>query len=85
MSLPLYPDGCIIPNIRTYPYLLIWQPDCEHGKIRGAAIGIYAIDDADARAWAADMGRFPKCHLAEVRRISEASASKFAAFAISAV
>ena len=47
MSLPLYPDGCIIPNIRTRPYLVYLAPECEHKMLRGAYIAIMA-ESADA-------------------------------------
>jgi hypothetical protein len=47
MSLPLYPDGCVIPNIRTKNYLVYFAPKCEHTKLRGAYIGIVA-ESADA-------------------------------------
>lgn len=47
MSLPLYPDGCIVPNIRTRPFMVYLAPKCEHKMLRGAYIAIMA-ESADA-------------------------------------
>lgn len=47
MSLPLYPDGCIIPNIRTRHYVVYLAPKCEHTKVRGAYVAVDA-EDADS-------------------------------------
>jgi hypothetical protein len=52
MSLPLYPDGCIIPNIPVKHFVVYLAPKCEHSKLRGAYIAIDAPDKEDALLYA---------------------------------
>jgi hypothetical protein len=48
MSLPVYPDGCIIPNIPTRLYLVTMVPRCGHRRLRGSVIAVMAESVADA-------------------------------------
>jgi hypothetical protein len=47
MTLPLYSDGCIVPNIPVRHFVVYMAPKCDHTKLRGAYVAVDA-ENSDA-------------------------------------
>lgn len=52
MSLPLELDGCIRSNVPMKPYTVIFVPQCEHARMRGAQVIVTATGPAAALDYA---------------------------------
>lgn len=50
--LDLAADGCIKPNIRTYPFVVTATPPCEHWKVKGVEFTLTAETADDAAEFA---------------------------------
>jgi hypothetical protein len=53
MALPLYGDGCLIPNIPTRLYLVRLAPKCDHKRMQGAVMAVRAESPDDALIYVA--------------------------------
>lgn len=80
--LPIYGDGCIVPNIRTTTYLVRFAPKCEHTKMAGAIVAVNAESADDAMSYAARWIQLAQ--LTPVEVIPAADAARFPTTAIGA-
>jgi hypothetical protein len=71
--LSTYDDGCIIPNLATKTFRVVFTPDCGHSKVKAAVIDFEAIDLESASQYVATWLKFPKMHVHRIYSINPES------------
>jgi hypothetical protein len=59
-------DGCVRGNIRVQDYMVLFEPDCPHTKMRGAMMVISAESETSARHYAETFIKLPQQHIKTV-------------------
>ena len=69
-----HPDGCVIANIRTQTFRVIFARKCEHTKIVGVAMDVTAESLESARNYAEKWINLPQMSVYRVYAIDPATA-----------
>jgi hypothetical protein len=70
MTRLFHDDGCVIANIPVKPYRVMFEPECEHTKIRAAEIVILAESADSALHYARNTLRLPRMRATHAEEIT---------------